>query len=912
MWEFLQKRPRGRVSRRHISHLVTSLVVAVLVCMGITKPAFAADVIRTTGGFTYQGKSFTTPVTIQPGDPQALSAQATGPVSAFEYMSPDKKKVEYLYFAQGVDPKTAATALYTSFDYKDPASYSNQSPSPPSTLTISDTPAAANTMTDNQSCKVPSVGWVVCAVSNFLATALDWAYSFVTNFLEVKPLAINNVGIYKIWDLIRSIANICFVITFLVVIFSQVTSLGISTYGVRKALPRLVVSAILVNLSFWICSLAIDISNFLGYSVYSLLKSITDTMTSIPDGLTVEYITQAILGGTAAAIGGTIWFAAAAGGSIIAGVFMLGSMLISAAFAVLVAFVILAARQGLIVIFTLISPLAFVAMVLPSTEKWAHKWREAFMTLLFMFPIFAILFGGSQIAGKAIIMGSSGSLLLVLLGFAVQMVPLFITPFLIKLSTGVLGTVANMVNNRNKGAVDRLKNWTNDQAEYHRQKALGQANKSRRPAHWLAQSMDNVRRRQELDKKRFEALGATRAMRTNGYRRSFEANELAGLEQGTAESNLKANYDYRRRTDPSYLRTELSSRAAQNRAKLQSEALETMHADIAAEGAASHHIQNLNITNPQLRADLQALSGNIRGTVEDIAFTGMAKKLAEAQHKSNVADRLNSDQALRESIGRVRGTEGAQLVHANAIAEERKQFGEFVSARQEIMKHFKVSSAETAQLAKGLNSVTKTDARGHSVTFSVTDDYTREAAIERVFEVGAYSDILQVIEATGQGRANHKYRATVQDSFIKSGKAKSMPFINDKALDLILNGLYDGEQTTREQAVRRIMEGRITASDLTTAHADAITKLFESQDPNTDWTTARNAMFGGDIAKAANYTDNYRGLQASAIEVLRDPQLRQATNRESIKALKRFLNITVESLDGYDWEALERRLHLRP
>ena len=64
----------------------------------------------------------------------------------------------------------------------------------------------------------------------------------------------------------RNISNVAFIVAFLVIIYSQLTSVGISNYGVKKMLPRLVIAAVLVNLSFTFCAVLLDLSNVTGYA----------------------------------------------------------------------------------------------------------------------------------------------------------------------------------------------------------------------------------------------------------------------------------------------------------------------------------------------------------------------------------------------------------------------------------------------------------------------------------------------------------------------------------------------------------------------------------------------------------------------------------------------------------------------
>ena len=80
--------------------------------------------------------------------------------------------------------------------------------------------------------------------------------------------------IHVVWTYLRNITNIIFVIFFLIVIYSQITGIGISNYGIKRTLPRIIIAAILVNLSYLICILAVDVSNILGVGFRGIFESI--------------------------------------------------------------------------------------------------------------------------------------------------------------------------------------------------------------------------------------------------------------------------------------------------------------------------------------------------------------------------------------------------------------------------------------------------------------------------------------------------------------------------------------------------------------------------------------------------------------------------------------------------------------
>jgi len=61
---------------------------------------------------------------------------------------------------------------------------------------------------------------------------------------------------------------------FFAIIFSQATSIGITNYGIKRLLPRLILIAIATNISYFICSVLIDAFNILGVGITSLFAAV--------------------------------------------------------------------------------------------------------------------------------------------------------------------------------------------------------------------------------------------------------------------------------------------------------------------------------------------------------------------------------------------------------------------------------------------------------------------------------------------------------------------------------------------------------------------------------------------------------------------------------------------------------------
>lgn len=325
---------------------------------------------------------------------------------------------------------------------------------------LADTATDADTE-EASSCAVDGIGWIVCPVMTFLGSISDLAYGFIANsFLKVDVGLVNTTlpsgavnPTYSTWQTFRNIANVLFVIVFLIIVFSQLTSAGISNYGVKKMLPRLVIAAILVNASYFIAQIAVDISNILGYGLKSLFETLPIYTTAKPSG--VEMIGQGL---TWVALLGVILGAAVAIALAVS-----VPVLLAAVVSVLMIVLILIGRQALIVLLIILSPIAFVAWLLPNTEQYFKKWWKMFFTLLMVFPIVGVLFGASKLAAtvlQAVGAGSSNELMQVI-AMGVATIPLIMTPSLLKSSLNAAGsigtTLGKLSGNANKGFLNKAR-----------------------------------------------------------------------------------------------------------------------------------------------------------------------------------------------------------------------------------------------------------------------------------------------------------------------------------------------------------------------------------------------------------------------------------------------------------------------
>lgn len=307
-----------------------------------------------------------------------------------------------------------------------------------------DTPSgqSENGSGDRPDCAVKELGWLVCPVINFMARIADAAFAMIAdNFLKIEPGLASGGEVQAAWGIMRNIANGAFIIMFLAIIISQLTGFGISNYGIKKMLPRLIVAAILVNLSIYICQIAVDLSNILGYGLRAGLGGIGDgisaansVLKSGQGGETWGGIALTVLAGATAAV--------------LALAVLIGALVSGLVVMVTIA-ALLIARKALIVILIVISPLAFVAFLLPNTEKFFSKWRSTFVGLLMVFPIVGLLFGGGILAGSIVKAGATDAdnMVMQIVGELIKVLPLIAVWSVLKKAIDVAGSIGQHINN---------------------------------------------------------------------------------------------------------------------------------------------------------------------------------------------------------------------------------------------------------------------------------------------------------------------------------------------------------------------------------------------------------------------------------------------------------------------------------
>lgn len=291
--------------------------------------------------------------------------------------------------------------------------------------------------------------WFICPVINIMETLIQNVDNLITASLtfDTKNVFDTNPGYRAAWNTFRVLATGLLVIAGLVMVVSQAFGLEIlDAYTLKKVLPRLLIAVIGITLSWSLMHFAIDFFNVLGDDIRNLIYS--------PFGSNI----QGNIGAGAAFVltsGGVIGLFAYGPGIIL-------SVLATAALAVLVGFIIILVRYLAIIVLVIFAPIAIAAYVLPNTSKVWTLWKDNFLGLLLVFPIISAFIAIGRVF-SAVSLGGGGpsafgsGAIMQIVGLVSYFLPYFLLPIAFRLATGVIGTVAGFVNDRNKGAFDRLK-----------------------------------------------------------------------------------------------------------------------------------------------------------------------------------------------------------------------------------------------------------------------------------------------------------------------------------------------------------------------------------------------------------------------------------------------------------------------
>lgn len=298
-------------------------------------------------------------------------------------------------------------------------------------------------------------GSIICSGQNLFETITNILYGTIAKMLVDQTELTKSDTVRKHWGNFLNVANIILIIAFLVVIYSTATSTGgLSNYDVKKLLPRIIIFAIAINLSFYICMALVDLSTIVGKGIFGLLMG---GSTGAPPQLihsaqkTAGEINSFVVGVALVAIAAVL-------------VILVGAPIILALLAIVFALVV---RGIALMILVIISPVA-IALYLFNNQglsKGFTMWRDNYIKLLLVYPLFMLVWGGTRVVSGLVNQGDQDGInaLFVLLVETICLITpaLSIMP-LFKASGDIMGKATLMA--ATNGAANKFAGWAGSKA----------------------------------------------------------------------------------------------------------------------------------------------------------------------------------------------------------------------------------------------------------------------------------------------------------------------------------------------------------------------------------------------------------------------------------------------------------------
>jgi|GEM_PF-3661302 len=327
--------------------------------------------------------------------------------------------------------------------------------------------------------------WLECPMLGWGEDATNMLDSFIQNFLFAPTEQIFSPEMKSAWNSFRIMGVVLVLIAGLTMVISQAMGLEIfDAYTVKKVLPRLLIAAIGISLSWPIMQFVITFFNDLGVWSHDIILFPFRALQNNAGG-------SIIAGGVG--ITASIPVAILVMGPAIFP--LLGTIVLG----LLIALVVLTLRQLVIIVAVLLAPLAIAAYILPGTQKLWEFWKNTFLTTLYMFPIIMAFIA----SGKALALVAAGvknNPQLHVLSVVAYFAPYFLLPFAFKLAGGLMATVFSVANDKNRGAFDRLRKTRQEMLGNRRKRAssnslwdpnsrMGKLNSA---ASWVASPVSNA------------------------------------------------------------------------------------------------------------------------------------------------------------------------------------------------------------------------------------------------------------------------------------------------------------------------------------------------------------------------------------------------------------------------------------
>ena len=296
--------------------------------------------------------------------------------------------------------------------------------------------------------------FVACPLFSAADTAINKLEDFVTGMLTTDTEGIfgsstedGNLqqsdaakAYYASWNSFRILAIALITIVGVVMVVSEAFGMAIfDAYTIRKILPRLLIAMIFISVSWWAMKEVVQFFNNITIWVGNLIQY---PFRSFSDS------------------GGSAWTIVGQWSAILAATVALGPFgILSYAgtifLALMVAALTLIARRMLVTLAIIGAPFFIAAFVAPNTEKLGKFWRDGFIGMMLMGPVFT----GMVSLGRVLSEVSHDSDPFGIISLASLIIPVLSIPIVFAKLGGGAAALVGFMNDKSRGGFDRLKNY---------------------------------------------------------------------------------------------------------------------------------------------------------------------------------------------------------------------------------------------------------------------------------------------------------------------------------------------------------------------------------------------------------------------------------------------------------------------
>ena len=223
-----------------------------------------------------------------------------------------------------------------------------------------------------------ALGWVTQTIVKLLGGILGLVIDMLVAIAQYNHFTDSAAppAIHIGWGVVRDFSNMLFIIGLMIIAFG--TILKIQSYHARNALVKLIIMAVLINFSKTITGVLIDFAQVVMMTFVDAFKD------SAPIVMTVSFNIQKMMTYAKSADSAEISLM-----STVASMILSVALIIVAITVVFAMCAVLLARILMLWVLVILAPIAYIATVLPNTQRYASSWWSSLGKNLLSGPLLA-------------------------------------------------------------------------------------------------------------------------------------------------------------------------------------------------------------------------------------------------------------------------------------------------------------------------------------------------------------------------------------------------------------------------------------------------------------------------------------------------------------------------------------------